>query len=254
MAADWQVVRVTGLVWVVAADMEPLRAAAGMVLPDNATVATTSQARAMLRHGEDVLSVGPLTQVAPQSRQIRGLTTVLMRTGEVEFNIEHLSAPHFAVQTPFLAAVVKGTQFTVAVSGGSSAVSVETGRVRVSALAAGQAFDLTNGQTAKLADGELQFSGPGSSPSIQNVAPQESVVEAAADGASGKNGNANASSSAGGNGNSGSSNAGGNSGNSNAGGNSGNSNAGGNSGNSNAGGNSGNSNAGGNGNGNGDSS
>ena len=274
-AQDWQVARVTGVVWVIKADMEPMRATAGLVLPDNATIVTTRQARAMLRHGEDILNIGPDTQLAPQARAVRGLTTVLMRQGAVDLQIEHRDAPHFQVQTPFLAAVVKGTHFSVAVSSRNAAVSVEDGRVQVTALAAGQIVDVTNGQTAKLSGGALQLSGSGSLAPIRSIALQEAVVEAAvavddastttSETESGKANGKSASSNAGGNSANAAAtgNAGGNSANSNAGGNgngnSGNSNAGGNgkanSGNSNAGGNgngnSGNSNAGGNGKGNG---
>ena len=52
--------------------MAPMRATEGMVLPDNATLATTSRARAMLRHGEDILNVGPSTEIAPQARRCAG--------------------------------------------------------------------------------------------------------------------------------------------------------------------------------------
>lgn len=272
-AAEWQFVRVTGLVWVVKADMEPMRATAGMVLPDNATVATTNRARALLRHGEDILNVGPSTHIAPQARAARGLTTVLMRQGHLDLDIERRGAPHFAVETPVLAAIVKGTRFSVAVFGDDGAVSVDTGRVQVRALAAGQAVDVTNGQTAKLSSRGLQVSGAGAHKPIQSVAPQTPMVEAVAQSddtsgsASGASSNGKAvgksASNAGGNSANASanSNAGGNSSanaaaNSNAGGNSANagsgSNAGGNSAahansNSNAGGNSANSNAGGNG-------
>jgi hypothetical protein len=197
---------------------------------------------------------------------------VLMRQGNLDLDIEQRDAPHFAVQTPVLAAVVKGTRFSVAVSGGGGAVSVARGRVQVTALAAGQAVDVTNGQTAKLSRRGLQVSGAGAHESIQSVAPQTPMVGSLAQsydtsgGASGPSTSAKATgksaSNAGGNSAAASanSNAGGNSGahaaaNSNAGGNSANagsgSNAGGNSAehansNSNAGGNSSNSNAGGN--------
>ncbi len=268
-AAEWQFVRVTGLVWVVKANMEPMRATAGLVLPDDATIATTSRARALLRHGEDILNVGPSTQIAPQARAVRGLTTVLMRQGTLDLDIERRGAPHFAVQTPVLAAVVKGTRFSVAALGDNGAVSVDTGRVQVRALAAGQEVDVTNGQTAKLSRRGLQVSGAGAHEPIQSVAPQTPMVESVAQSddtsgsASGASSNGKAigksASNAGGNSSANAaanSNAGGNSANagggSNAGGNSAahansNSNAGGNSANSNAGGNSANSNAGGNG-------
>ncbi len=144
--ADWTFVRVTGLVWVVKEGMEPMRAEVGMVLPDSATVGTTSKARAMLKQGEDMLNIAPSTSIAPQARKVRGLATVLMRKGGLELEIEKLGGPHFAVQTPFLAAVVKGTHFTVSVSGSGAEVSVARGRVGVTDFAAGERADIVAGQ------------------------------------------------------------------------------------------------------------
>ena len=184
LAQDWEVVRVTGLVWVVKADMEPMHATAGMILPDDATIATMSSARAMLRHGEDILNLGPSTHIAPQARRVHGLTTVLMRQGNLDLDIEKLGVPHFAVQTPVLAAVVKGTQFSVAIAGSDGAVSVETGRVQVTALVGGEQVDVTNGQTAKLSGPSLQVSGAGPHASIQSVTPQTPMVVALAAGGS----------------------------------------------------------------------
>lgn len=278
MAADWQVVKVVGLVWVVGVDMEPQRATAGMILPDNATVATTSRSRALLRHGEDILNLGPDTHVAPQARPVHGLTTVLMRQGDLDLDIEHRAQPHFSVQTPFLAAVVKGTRFRVSVHGRDAAVAVRTGRVQVTAFAAHKAVDVTDGQKAEVKGEHLQLSGDGALSVARDVAAETPLVEAAADDA-GMNSGADTDSAASvdssaplANGvadeaaaavvdaaaavdDTKTDNAGGNSANSNAGGNSANSNSG--SGNNNAGGNgngnSGNSNAGGNGKGKGKS-
>jgi len=264
-AADWQVAKLAGRVWIITVDGERTRAAVGMTLPANATVATLGGSRVMLRHAKDILNVGPNTQLAPQARRIRGLTTVLMRKGDVDLDIEQLGRPHFSVQTPFLAAVVKGTRFSVSVVGRRAEVSVDRGRVEVTSLATGQAADVVGGQAARVAETGLSLSGAGTLPEVRSVPPQAPVVEAAVEARGsgpGSVGNARSASVANAasavaagssRGKSGNSNAGGNSGNSNAGGNSGNSNAGGNSANSNAGGNGANSNAGGNGNGRGNS-
>ncbi len=275
MAAEWQVVRVSGLVWVVGEGTEPMRATPGMVLPDDATVATTSGARAMLQSGRDILNLGPKTQVAPQARKVHGLTTVLMRQGILDADIERLGAPHFQVQTPTLAAVVKGTRFTVTAAWAGSAVAVNRGIVQVTALARGQSVDLSAGQTATVVKAGVELQGSGHLPEIHSGQPQTPVVTASTAGTIGSTNAASSSqtetssqqdapgqesgttaeksNNAGGNGNGNDANAG--SGNSNAGGNanagSGNNNAGGN-GNGNSG--NSNSNAGGNGKGNGKSS
>jgi hypothetical protein len=182
---------------------------------------------------------------------------VLMRQGNLDLDIEKLGVPHFAVQTPVLAAVVKGTQFSVAIAGGDGAVSVDTGRVQVTALAGGEQVDVTSGQAAKLSGGSLHVSGAGPHASIESVTPQTPMVVALAAGGSnsaGTNASGKGASNAGGNSAahaSANSNAGGNSASAAAGNNAGGNSAANASSNSNAGGNSSNagsnSNAGGNG-------
>lgn len=206
------------------------------------------------------MTIGPNSViVVPSSRG--GQTTVFQRAGDILFEIDRRNVRHFAVKTPNLAAVVKGTQFQVSVRPSQSVVIVNRGSVEVSGLAIGEAVDLAAGQRAGVRGrGRLTFSDPSLAAKVRRVpsrAPQVAPATARdittasnaggngngnAYGLSGGNGNGNAYGLSGGNGN-GNGNAYGLSGGN---GNSGNSNAGGN-----VNGNSGNSNAGGNGNGNG---
>ncbi|MCV6603859.1 MAG: FecR domain-containing protein, partial [Porticoccaceae bacterium] len=55
---------------------------------------------------------------------------------------------HFAVKTPYLAAVVKGTTFTVDVRQGKAHVRVTSGKVGVSSHVSGESVDIVRGQTA----------------------------------------------------------------------------------------------------------
>ena len=56
------------------------------------------------------------------------------QTGEIEFDVEKRHVKHFAVKTPFLAAVVKGTHFVVRAGADGDSVAVERGIVEVEAL------------------------------------------------------------------------------------------------------------------------
>ena len=58
-------------------------------------------------------------------------TTILQRAGVVEFDIERQKLPYFVVETPYLSALVKGTQFTVEVGASTATVSVAGGLVEV---------------------------------------------------------------------------------------------------------------------------
>ncbi|SHL73773.1 FecR family protein [Roseibium suaedae] len=278
LAEGWSLQRVSGTVYLVAPGVEPYRARTGMALDPGLTLATRN-GRAMVTRGTESILVGPNTTfVISQYRSSEDFTTVLQTSGTVTVDVARKARPHFAVETPFLAAVVKGTKFTVKVGKTRADIAVERGVVGVKDFASGQETDLGAGQSAATDPTQavgLQVQGvvqpvvrPGpkkapifQTPSVPNVpataaeAKQSTSTSsssasssrssnatsrsASRDGTGDDNGNSSSSNAGGnGNGNSGSSNAGGN-GN----GNSGGSNAGGN-------GNSGGNNAGGNGNGN----
>ncbi|MFN4011269.1 MAG: FecR domain-containing protein, partial [Pannonibacter sp.] len=275
LAADWVIQRSSGKVYLLSPGVEPVAARSGMVLPKGVTLATRSGAKALLVRGRETILVSQNSTVAISRLKSTGdTTTLLQRDGQVSVDVEKRARPHFVVETPFLAAVVKGTRFDVQIRKGRVKVEVERGLVQVIDLDTGERSDIGAGQEASTQDGVgLSVAGSGTLPTIETgTAPASSTFSSSPTGtASGANsgtpsgssgsaftsrnndtprdnpdgGKGTGNGNAGGNGNG---NAGGNgNGNGNAGGN-GNGNAGGN-GNGNAGGN-GNGNAGGNGNGN----
>lgn len=277
-ASDWVVKRVSGIVYFVAPGVEAFRVKKGMVFEKGYTIGTRAGARALIGRGSETIAVGPNTTFAMSTFRSNGAkTTLLQRKGTIEVDVEKRQQPHFTVETPFFAAVVKGTRFEVNVQGKQARVSVERGVVAVEDFASGDRVDLTAGQAAASAPSNrvgLSVSGrtkptvkPGAkrapafeTPAVKNVPSNAAEAKSAnSKGNAGKgnnnsrrNGNGNSGGNGNGNSGSGNNNAGGN-GNGNSGGNgSGNSGSGnsgsGNSGNGNSG--SGNNNAGGNGNGN----
>src|SRR5262249_33597903 len=133
----------------------------GMVLRSGSVLVADRTGRALLVHGGDQMIVSPGTMVAiPQDRG--GVTTILQSFGETEFDVSHQQKPHFVVETPFLAAVVKGTHFKVRVLKRGGSVTVARGRVEVDDLLAGERADVLPGQTAMIqSGGHLTIVGPG---------------------------------------------------------------------------------------------
>ena len=80
----------------------------------------------------------------------QGETEVVQQVGEINLEIEKRQRPHTTVQTPFLAAVVKGTRFTVKVGKTNAAVSVNRGLVQVTSFRSGERSDLGAGQRASV--------------------------------------------------------------------------------------------------------
>jgi hypothetical protein len=152
-AADmWVVKRVSGIVYFVAPGVEAFRVKRGMVFEKGYTLGTRAGARALVARGSETISVGPNTTFAiSKMRSKGGKTTLLQRKGTVEIDVQKRQRPHFTVETPFFAAVVKGTRFTVTVGGKRAEVNVERGVVGVSDFASGDKVDLRAGQRASSA-------------------------------------------------------------------------------------------------------
>ncbi|MFN3130856.1 FecR domain-containing protein [Roseibium sp.] len=145
----------SGVVYFVAPEVKAFRVQRGMVFQPGYTMATRSGARALIARGAETISVGPNAKFAlSKYRSNNRKTTLLQRSGRLTVDVQKRGRPHFTVETPFLAAVVKGTRFGVSVNSREARVSVERGLVEVS--------DLATGQTASLGPGQSASSAPGS--------------------------------------------------------------------------------------------
>ena len=146
-AAQWHVVQSSGEVWLGSPTAQHIALKRAAVLPDSGMVITGKTGRVALARGADTMVIGPNSVVAvPADRH--GQTTILQRAGRAVFTVERRHAPHFTVETPFLAAVVKGTRFTVQVSSTGANVILDRGLVGVNALATGETIDIAPGQYA----------------------------------------------------------------------------------------------------------
>jgi hypothetical protein len=162
-AEPWQLAQSIGAVWYGQDDTKLVSLGPNTDVPGGSTVVTGDGGRAMLVRGEQTVLVGPNAVVVLPDEDKDGFTTVLQRAGEVTFDVDRQKVEHFAVETPYLAAVVKGTNFTVDVDGREAAVSVNRGLVEVSDLSTGERVDTAAGQRAFVAGiGEaLKISGDG---------------------------------------------------------------------------------------------
>jgi hypothetical protein len=160
-AAEWTVAKLSGHVVIQAGPLRTAALTSGMTLQSGAVLIADKTGHALLVHGGDQMIVAPNSVIAvPKDGGAR--TTVLERLREVELDVSHQSTPHFAVETPFLAALVKGTHFTVRVFRRGATVTVERGRVEVDDLLTGEKVDILPGQTALVQPGaRLTISGAG---------------------------------------------------------------------------------------------
>jgi uncharacterized membrane protein YgcG len=202
----------------------------------------------VLSRGEDLVTMAENSQIEIVNPQPTSTTMIEQPYGHVEYHVTKQQVPHFQVDSPLLATVVKGTTFSVDASKTKSSVTVSEGRVEAKNRRTGASAPVGAGQRGTI---ETRDRGV----EVGN-APDKAASEApAGSNASSNSGSDSANSSGNGNGNgkgNGNSNGGGNGK-----GNSGKGNNGNGNGNSNGGGNgkgnngNGNGNGGGNGNGNG---
>jgi hypothetical protein len=90
------------------------------------------------------------------------MTQIIEQFGNVIFKIKKMTMPHFAVETPFLAAVVKGTTFSVTVTDKGASVQVIEGRVEVATRDGGASYMVLPGDIGSVsatAPGRLDVQG-----------------------------------------------------------------------------------------------
>lgn len=143
----------------------------GMAVPDSRVIRTTARGHVTLVRGTETIDLGPDTQIQIFDKAGRKpFTTVKQDFGSVAVEADIRNIQHFGVDTPFLAAVVKGTRFTVTSSKTGSSVSVRRGHVAVEDLHNHHRVLLSAGQMATVdsaaTDGDIAVSGRGKLPAV----------------------------------------------------------------------------------------
>ena len=146
-AADWKLIEVAGVVRVAAPGKAPAPAVADQVLPVGSMVTTAAGGRAALFNGKQRITLGPNSRMAVAPESNDGMTRVMQDLGSILFQVDKKPSQHFRVETPLLAAVVKGTTFTVNVELGADSVHVAEGLVEVHANQGSATRDVGAGAT-----------------------------------------------------------------------------------------------------------
>jgi hypothetical protein len=168
-ADDWLVTKLRGEAQqLVGNDWAPLQR--GDIIPDDRMIRTLAGTRAMLQRGQETIEVSASTQIRIIDRDgAKPFTTVQQFFGTVAIEAEVQNVQHFAVQTPYLAAVVKGTHFEVKTITKQSVVKVQRGRVAVEDPHTGASTLIVAGQSATVGkNGSFSVGGEGPKPAILN--------------------------------------------------------------------------------------
>src|SRR5712672_3006355 len=162
----WRVSKSSGEVWLTTSGVQQAS------LTDETT----------LKRGDETMLISPNSIIGIPAEPKNGLTTtILQQAGSVLIEAEKRNVKHFEVETPYLAAVVKGTQFRVSVHKYGANVDVVRGQVEVADFKSGQHALVLPGQTAKvstLGPGGLSLKGSGKLSPIERGEPRRSSVHA----------------------------------------------------------------------------
>ncbi len=128
---NWVLSEKRGSVNVERAGISKTAVSGGSLRPGD-VISTGKKSRAVLVRGGEYVVISPSSRLRiarPKTRN--GVVQFFEEVGSVLFRIDKKSTPHFGVDTPYLAAVVKGTTFSVTVSESGTAVQVTEGAVQV---------------------------------------------------------------------------------------------------------------------------
>ena len=182
--AAWRVGKSSGDVWVTNAGVQQTSVSSETMLQPGDYVRTGQSGRVLLVRGAESMLISPNSVIhIPKENQDGMSTTIVQRAGTILFDVEKRNVKHFQVDTPYLAAVVKGTQFQVTVDKNKSRVDVRRGQVEVLDYKSGQYALVKPDQMAKVsAQGSsgLALSGSGALSPIQQGVPRSSPVDAVA--------------------------------------------------------------------------
>jgi len=153
MAEDqmtWVIAESSGRVVVLPDTVGRVALTQGDQIAPGSRIQTMDDGRAILTRGEDVIIISPNSELIVPTSQPEFGTHLLQTIGRAMYKVTKRPSPHFEVDTPYLAATVKGTTFEVSSDASGSAVRVVDGRVRVSDIRDGRSALVEAGQIARV--------------------------------------------------------------------------------------------------------
>ena len=177
----WSVGKSSGEVWMSTSSAQPVSLSKQDILKPGDTVRTGRNGRLLLVRGEETILISPNSVIGLPAEKKEGVTTTItQQAGSILLDVEKRNVKHFEVETPYLAAVVKGTQFRITVNATSTSIDVVRGQVEVADFRSGQIAQVMPGQHAtSFAQGKpgLSLSGSGTINPIEQGRPRASTID-----------------------------------------------------------------------------
>ena len=149
----------------------------GAILNPGNKIRTGQNGRVLLARGHETILIASNSVIGIPMRVTQGMsTTIYQWAGSILFAVEKRNHRHFEVDTPYLAAVVRGTRFRVTVNKDDAGVEVLRGQVEVTDFKSGQYALVSPGQAAKVfAQGSagLSLNGSGTLDTVRQGVPRK---------------------------------------------------------------------------------
>jgi hypothetical protein len=154
-SAAWRVSEVSGDVRI--SEAGRTRAATRGALLSGGSVIAGARSRAVLVRGRQyvVVSPGSTVRVDGPAGGDGSIVEVAVEAGNALFKVDRRETPHFRVRTRYLAAVVRGTTFSVTVTPTGGTVQVTEGAVQVSTVDGGASDLIRPGMIARIGASDL---------------------------------------------------------------------------------------------------
>ncbi|SFJ80593.1 FecR family protein [Bosea sp. OK403] len=175
----WRIAKVSGEAWVSGSGVQQASAAQQAELRPGDSIRTGHNGRVLLVRGAESILISANSAISLPEAGRPGMSTVIQQAGSILLEVEKRNVQHFEVETPYLAAVVKGTRFSVSLERGQAKVDVVRGQVQVSDFRSGQFALVLPGQSARASSGQvpgLRLSGQGTLGRVEQGAPQAARV------------------------------------------------------------------------------
>jgi hypothetical protein len=139
----------------------------GLVIVVPATVRTGHDGVVDLRQGATMVNIGPNTVLDFPASQERGVPVerIVQSSGNAFYDVGKRDSRKLRVETPYLVAVIKGTQFSVSVQDNSTSISLVEGSLEILSPDGGASVDLQAGEMASRSRGDgmitvVEFAAP----------------------------------------------------------------------------------------------
>jgi len=143
----WTVASSEGAVMIDGKTVEMSGAAVGQ----GTVIETGADGNVVLTRPGDSITVFPNSKMSVPETASAGEPGILQSLGKLLFRMESRESRDFKIETPYLAAAIKGTTFTVEVESEDATVEVLEGSVLVSANRSGQSSYVGPGEQASVA-------------------------------------------------------------------------------------------------------